>query len=65
MVFYIDLRGVDKMKFNFKLGTPFRPYEQLMGVLPVASMEHIPTAYKVWCLVTFSYAALLIFDCRT
>ncbi|KAH9481103.1 5'-3' exoribonuclease 1 [Psilocybe cubensis] len=41
-----DLRGVDKMTFDFKLGTPFKPYEQLMGVLPVASMEHIPMAYR-------------------
>jgi 5'-3' exonuclease len=35
------------MSFEFQLGTPFRPYEQLMGVLPVASMEHIPLAYQV------------------
>ncbi|KAG5645098.1 hypothetical protein DXG03_006912 [Asterophora parasitica] len=41
-----DLRGVDKMVFNFELGKPFRPYEQLMGVLPVASKDHIPLAYQ-------------------
>lgn len=41
-----DLRKVDEMSFEFQLGTPFRPYEQLMGVLPVASMEHIPLAYQ-------------------
>ncbi|CAG7851990.1 5'-3' exoribonuclease 1; AltName: Full=Exonuclease 2; AltName: Full=Exonuclease II; Short=Exo II; AltName: Full=p140 [Serendipita indica DSM 11827] len=41
-----DLKGVDKMKFDFKLGIPFRPYEQLMGVLPAASQEHIPQAYR-------------------
>ena len=35
------------MSFDFQLGIPFRPYEQLMGVLPVASMEHIPLAYQV------------------
>ena len=35
------------MSFDFELGIPFRPYEQLMGVLPVASMEHIPLAYQV------------------
>ena len=35
------------MNFEFKLGTPFKPFEQLMGVLPVASMEHIPMAYRV------------------
>lgn len=38
------------MTFNFDFGKPFRPYEQLMGVLPVASMEHIPLAYRV-CFV--------------
>lgn len=35
------------MSFHFELGTPFRPYEQLMGVLPVASKDHIPIAYQV------------------
>ena len=35
------------MTFDFALGTPFKPFEQLMGVLPVASMEHIPLAYRV------------------
>ncbi|KAJ6560949.1 exonuclease II [Mycena sp. CBHHK59/15] len=41
-----DLRGVNKMEFKFDLGKPFRPFEQLMGVLPVASKEHIPVAYQ-------------------
>lgn len=41
-----DLRNVDKMTFEFVLGTPFKPFEQLMGVLPAASMEHIPEAYR-------------------
>ena len=35
------------MSFDFQLGTPFKPYEQLMGVLPVASMDQIPLAYQV------------------
>jgi 5'-3' exonuclease len=43
----IDMRNVDKMLFDFVLGTPFRPFEQLMGVLPAASMEQIPMAYRV------------------
>ncbi|XP_006459675.1 hypothetical protein AGABI2DRAFT_184268 [Agaricus bisporus var. bisporus H97] len=41
-----DLRGVDKMTFNFELGTPFKPFQQLMGVLPSASMELIPEPYR-------------------
>lgn len=44
--FPIDLRGVDKMTFNFELGTPFKPFQQLMGVLPSASMELIPEPYR-------------------
>lgn len=35
------------MTFNFELGKPFRPFEQLMGVLPEASKELIPMAYRV------------------
>lgn len=35
------------MKFDFHLGTPFQPFQQLMGVLPAASGEHIPLAYRV------------------
>lgn len=41
-----DLREIDKMKFDFDLGTPFKPFEQLMGVLPLASKDHIPLAYQ-------------------
>ncbi|KAJ7082372.1 exonuclease II [Mycena belliarum] len=41
-----DLRGVDKMEFTFELGQPFKPFEQLMGVLPVASKDHIPLAFQ-------------------
>ncbi|KAJ7767274.1 exonuclease II [Mycena metata] len=40
-----DLHGVDKMQFTFNLGRPFRPYEQLMGVLPWASKANVPVAY--------------------
>ncbi|KAI0597976.1 exoribonuclease 1 [Biscogniauxia sp. FL1348] len=30
---------------NFKLGQPFRPFEQLMGVLPDRSKKIVPSAY--------------------
>lgn len=35
------------MSFEFELGKPFRPFEQLMGVLPAASKDLIPLAYQV------------------
>ncbi|GAA6013539.1 hypothetical protein JCM8202_000722 [Rhodotorula sphaerocarpa] len=41
-----DLRGADKFDFSFDLGKPFRPFEQLMGVLPDLSSQHIPTAFR-------------------
>eukprot|EP01102_Stenamoeba_stenopodia_P006731 TRINITY_DN1874_c0_g1_i1.p1 TRINITY_DN1874_c0_g1~~TRINITY_DN1874_c0_g1_i1.p1 ORF type:complete len:1506 (-),score=344.16 TRINITY_DN1874_c0_g1_i1:134-4651(-) len=33
-------------KFNFELGQPFWPFEQLMGVLPPASAELLPEPYR-------------------
>lgn len=42
-----DLKGLEKISFDFELGKPFKPFEQLMGVLPVASMENVPIAYRV------------------
>ena len=32
-------------EMNFQLGQPFRPYQQLMGVLPDRSKKIVPTAY--------------------
>ncbi|XP_060517739.1 5'-3' exoribonuclease 1 [Cylas formicarius] len=40
-----DIKGFSDVKFEFDLGTPFRPYEQLLGVLPAASKQHLPQAY--------------------
>ncbi|KAG8985436.1 hypothetical protein FRB90_004701 [Tulasnella sp. 427] len=37
-----DFVGLPNMQFTFNLGVPFRPFEQLMGVLPEASKEHVP-----------------------
>jgi 5'-3' exoribonuclease 1 len=47
-----DLKNANKMSFSFVLGMPFCPYEQLMGVLPLASKDQIPTAYHVRNLST-------------
>lgn len=50
----LDLRDVDKMEFHFDLGKPFRPFEQLMGVLPAASKDLIPPAYQVSSILPFT-----------
>ena len=46
------------MSFDFLLGTPFRPYEQLMGVLPLASKDNIPSAYHVRILFYIHFRPL-------
>jgi 5'-3' exoribonuclease 2 len=40
--FASDFKQVESLKINFELGIPFKPIEQLMGVLPAASKSHIP-----------------------
>ncbi|GAA5907315.1 hypothetical protein JCM6882_002805 [Rhodosporidiobolus microsporus] len=41
-----DLKNAASYKFSFELGKPFRPFEQLMGVLPDLSSAHIPPAFR-------------------
>ncbi|KAF6767357.1 putative 5-3 exonuclease [Kalmanozyma brasiliensis GHG001] len=41
-----DLKNAGQMKFDYELGKPFRPFDQLMGVLPALSNSHIPTAFR-------------------
>lgn len=40
-----DIKGFADLKLNFDLGTPFRPYEQLLAVLPAASKVLLPEVY--------------------
>ncbi|KAI0921449.1 hypothetical protein AcW1_004581 [Taiwanofungus camphoratus] len=39
---FVDVRNMD---IKFKLGQPFKPFEQLMGVFPAASRQHIPKVF--------------------
>ena len=43
--FAADFADLEKMSVKFEKGTPFRPYEQLMGVLPAASNHAIPPSF--------------------
>ena len=43
--FAADFVELDKMKLHFDKGKPFKPFEQLMGVLPAASNHAIPEVF--------------------
>lgn len=40
-----DFVGMTDMNIDFHKGKPFRPYEQLMGVMPAASNHTIPSVF--------------------
>ena len=44
--FAADFVDLAKQDLKFNQGKPFRPYEQLMGVLPIASNHVIPEAFR-------------------
>lgn len=44
--FASDLVNIGSLKFNFELGQPFRPFDQLMGVFPADSRELVPEPFR-------------------
>ncbi|KAI9653985.1 MAG: 5'-3' exoribonuclease 2 [Bathelium mastoideum] len=44
--FAADFKDIAKVELNFERGKPFRPYEQLMGVMPAASNHTIPEVFR-------------------
>ncbi|KAJ6256625.1 hypothetical protein Dda_8490 [Drechslerella dactyloides] len=43
----LDVKKGLRADLNFRLGSPFRPFEQLMGVLPDRSKKIVPEPYHV------------------
>ncbi|KAG7839951.1 hypothetical protein KL942_002750 [Ogataea angusta] len=44
--FAADFTNLSDIKVEFKQGTPFRPFEQLMSVLPAASGHNLPEVFR-------------------
>ncbi|XP_027789527.1 5'-3' exoribonuclease 1 [Marmota flaviventris] len=44
--FLSDIRNISTLQIHFELGKPFKPFEQLLAVLPAASKNLLPTCYQ-------------------
>ena len=42
-----DMTGLSHIRVAFEPGQPFRPFQQLLAVLPAASAKLLPSAYQV------------------
>ncbi len=56
-----DIRNFSGMSMDFELSRPFKPFEQLLAVLPAASKELLPKPLQVTILFDLSSQTIPIF----
>lgn len=44
--FASDFCDIGRIRIDFELGMPFRPFDQLMSVFPAASQSHLPEPFR-------------------
>ena len=53
--FVSDLKSFASINVKFDLGVPFKPFQQLLAVLPPASKKLLPPAYQVHIYCGFDF----------